>query len=94
MNYEPDDLEFVIDHHLEASIASGHPPRNLEAWRNACRKDMLANETTHRGYIERAAGGLRARADGRRLTGWREVRGTHGIDYVADKAGTDRPPWI
>jgi hypothetical protein len=28
------------------------------------------------------------------VTGWREVRGTHGIDYVADPNGTAVPPWL
>jgi hypothetical protein len=26
-------------------------------------------------------------------TGWREVRGSHGIDYIPDPFGTDRPPY-
>jgi hypothetical protein len=26
-------------------------------------------------------------------TGWREVRGTHGLTYVPDPFGTDRPPY-
>lgn len=93
MSHDPADLELVIDHHQAESIASGHPPRNVDAWRNACRKDMLDNERSYPGYITRAAAGLRARAQGLRATGWREVRGTHGIDYIPDPNGTDRPPW-
>lgn len=93
LEYETEDLEFIIDHHLESNIAAGHPPRNLGAWRAACSKDMLANERIHPGYIQRAAGGLRARTKGRRLTGWKETRGTHGIDYIQDRNGTDVPPW-
>jgi hypothetical protein len=94
LEYEPEDLEFVIDHQLDENMNAGYPPRNLAAWRASCRKDMLTNERIRPGYITRAANGLRARANGHRLTGWREVRGTHGIDYVHDRAGTDRPPWI
>lgn len=94
MSHDPDDLEFLVDHHQEQAEQSGHPPLNIDAWRKACRQKMLDNERSSPGHITRAACGLRARADGRRLTGWCEVRGTHGIDYVADKAGTDKPPWM
>jgi hypothetical protein len=31
--------------------------------------------------------------DGRKVTGWREIRGSHGITHVPDPAGTDRPPF-
>lgn len=94
MSYEPADLEQLVDYHQEQAEQSGHPPLNIAAWRTACRQKLLANEQTSPGHITRAACGLRARSEGRRLTGWREVRGTHGIDYVADKAGTDKPPWM
>lgn len=93
MEYEPQDLEFLVDHHQEQAENSGHPPLNVAAWRKACRNGMLANERTHAGHITRAANGLRARSNGQRLTGWRETRGTHGIDYIADPKGTDKPPW-
>lgn len=93
MTHEPEDLELLIDHHLDANMNAGHPPRNLAPWRAACRKDMLANELIHPGYIQRAANGIRARAQGQRLTGWREVRGTHGLTHIPDPKGTDRPPW-
>lgn len=94
MSFDPDDLEFLIDHHQEQAEQSGHPPLDVAAWRKACRQRMLGNEHASTGHITRAAAGLRAKAIGQRLTGWREVRGTHGIDYEADKAGTDRPPWM
>jgi hypothetical protein len=29
---------------------------------------------------------------GSKLTGWRFVRGSHGVTYVKDPAGTDQPP--
>lgn len=93
MTYDPEDLELVVDHHELQSIESGHPPRHLGAWRAACRKEILANEALREGFVERAAAGLRARAAGRKLTGWREVRGSHGISVVEDPNGTDRPPW-
>lgn len=93
MSHDPDDLEFLVDHHQEQAEQSGHPPLNLVAWRSACRAKLLSNEQASRGHITRAAAGLRAKADGRRLTGWREVRGTHGVDYVPAKDGTDVPPW-
>jgi hypothetical protein len=94
MTHEPEDLELVIDHHQAQSIESGYPPRNLTAWRAACRKDMLTNEALHPGYIERAAAGLRARAQGKRLTYCAESRGTHAISYVWSATGTcEPPPW-
>lgn len=93
MSHEPADLELLIDHHQAEAAASGHPPRSIAAWRAAAEREQLANEQAHPGFIARAAAGLRARTQGLRATGWREVRGTHGIDYVADPNGTDRPPW-
>lgn len=92
MTHEPEDLEHLIDHHQAQSIESGYPPRNLAAWRAACRKDMLANEAQHPGYIERAAAGLRAKAQGKRLTYCSESRGTHAISYIYDPRGTTEPP--
>jgi hypothetical protein len=94
MTHDPDDLEFLIDHHQEQAENSGNPPLHVNAWRNACRQKMLDNERSSPGHITRSAGGLRARRDGRRLTGWRETRGTHGTDYIPDRNGTDVPPWI
>jgi hypothetical protein len=35
---------------------------------------------------------MEARARGQRITQCREVRGTHGMDYIWDPAGTDDPP--
>jgi hypothetical protein len=55
---------------------------------------VLQNEREHSGYIAKASAGLHARAIGRRITGWRETRGTHGLDYLPDALGTDRPPWL
>jgi hypothetical protein len=88
-----DDLEYLINHHQEEAIASGHPPLHLTPWRNACKRSILENERLYPGYVARAAAGLRARTNGQRLTGWREVRGTHGITHVPDPQGTDKPPW-
>jgi hypothetical protein len=36
---------------------------------------------------------LRAYPPGPRITGYREVRGTHGMDYVRDPNGTAVPSW-
>lgn len=92
MTHEPADLELVIDYHVAQSVESGHPPRNLDAWRNACRRDMLANEHAYPGYIERAAAGLRAKAQGKKLTRCREARGTHAVSHEWHPDGTDTPP--
>jgi hypothetical protein len=43
-------------------------------------------------FLARAEARLRAEAQGRRLTGCRLVRGTHGGTYVLDPEGTDEPP--
>lgn len=94
MTYTTDDLDLILTSELERSISDGYPPRNVSAWRDACRRDMLDNEKVYPGYIAKAANGIRARREGRRITGWRETRGTHGIDYTPDPKGTDRPPWI
>jgi hypothetical protein len=89
------DLELLIEHHLQRVIARGTPPSNLRAWRAAVRDKEFQNERDHQGWIAQAAAGLReaaAASTGKPLTGWRETRGSHGIDYVYDPAGTDRPP--
>lgn len=93
MTYDPADLEVVIDHHQAEAEATGHPPLSVTAWRRACSIKLRQNEHNFPGHITRAAAGIRARTQGLRATGWREVRGTHGIDYIADPNGTDRPPW-
>jgi hypothetical protein len=36
---------------------------------------------------------IRTGADGRKITGWRWVRGTHSGTCVRDPLGTDRPEW-
>lgn len=92
MNYDPGHLETVIDYHQAQAVESGHPPRNVRAWRGACRREMLDNEQAMPGYIERAANGLRARADGKRLTYCKEVRGDYAISHVWSPTGTDPPP--
>lgn len=92
MNYERADLELVIDHHQAAAVESGHPPRNVVAWRRACEREMLANEVAMPSYITKAANGLRAKAAGKRITYCREVRGTHGFSHIYDPKGTDPTP--
>jgi len=41
---------------------------------------------------------LRATLEGQgrigRTTGWRAVRGSHGLSYERDPDGIDRPPWL
>ena len=45
--------------------------------------------------LEQVAAAPEARAypPGPRITGFREVRGTHGVDYVPDPRGTAVPTW-
>lgn len=94
MNHDPTDLEFLIDHHQAQAEDSGNPPLHVGAWRNACRQKMLDNERQSTGHISRAANGLRARANGKKITHCRETRGSQGVDHVYDPGGTDpTPPW-
>ena len=86
------DLELVVQHRLDQALDAGHPPSNVQAWKRAAAKTELDNERTSPGYIARAAAGLRARTRGQRITGWREVRGSHGMDWVPDPNGTATPP--
>ena len=92
MTYEPEDLELVVDHHQREAVESGHPPLHLAAWRKACKRSVLENEALMPGFVERAAAGLRAKAQGKRLTYCSETRGTHAISYVYDPRGTTEPP--
>lgn len=92
MTYDPADLELVVDYHQAQAEAAGHPPRSLTAWRDAARREQLDNEHAHPGFIARSAAGLRARAEGKKLTCCREERGTHGVTHIYDPNGTDTPP--
>jgi hypothetical protein len=76
---------------LNDQIAAGRGPTHPKPWLEATKRDLAKNTPE---YVERVVNGLRARADGRRITGWRETRGTHGIDYLPDPKGTDKPPWV
>lgn len=89
-----EDLDLIVEHALAQALDGGYPPRHLDAWMKAVRADLQRVEQDRPGHIERTARGLRARATGVRVTGWREVRGTHGISYDRDPAGTDKPPWL
>ena len=89
---DPADLAALIDYRLREVIESGHPPVDVAAWRRAAERRELANERDWPGFIARAAAGVRIRADGRRVTGWREVRGSNGMDWVYDPTGADRAP--
>jgi len=77
---------------LETQVAEGHPPSHPRAWLRKTSAELARRCSPE--YVQRAVAGIRAREAGRSLTGWREVRGTHGIDHVRDPFGTDRPPWV
>lgn len=94
MTYEAEDLDLLIEHRLELAMSSGRPPVDIKAWSRKVRSDELANERTSPGFITKAAAGLREIKTGVRITGWRETRGTHGIDHLPDPKGTDIPPWL
>lgn len=88
-----EDIDFVLDRMLYSAIDAGRPPGRPAAWLDACEKNLREIEEDRPGYIARVANGMRARDRGERITGWRETRGTHGMDYVPDPEGTARPPW-
>lgn len=93
--HDPADLDLIVEHRLRLAIAEGRPPTSLAGWTRKVRQDELENERLRQGWIEQAADGIRHAAStdsAKKLTGWRETRGTHGIDYVYDPAGTDLPP--
>jgi urease accessory protein UreF len=77
---------------LDQQIADGYAPRHPRAWLRTTRDDLARRCSPE--YVQRAVAGIRARRQGRSLTGWREVRGSHAISHVADPFGTDRPPWL
>jgi hypothetical protein len=58
-------------------------------------REIRAEMHAMRVALERATSGgeLHAYPPGPRITGWREVRGTHGMDYVKDPRGTAVPTW-
>lgn len=89
--HDPRLVAEYADQLLDEQIDTGRAPNRPEAWLAATRRDIAQRHSPE--YVARAVAGFRARAQGRKLTGWREVRGTHGIDHVADPFGTDRPPW-
>lgn len=90
--HSEDDLELLIDHRMQEAIDAGHPPKSVAAWKRAARQTELQNERDMPGFIARAARALRVNPDGKRITYWRETRGTHGLDYVYDPTGTDTAP--
>lgn len=89
-----EDVDLIVEHALAAAIDGGYPPRHLDAWVAAVRADVLRVEADRPGHSQKVAAGLRARQKGMRVTGWREVRGTHSVTHIRDPEGTDRPPWL
>jgi hypothetical protein len=86
------ELETLIQFRLTAAINEGHPPRNAAAFLADQKKRELANEEARPGWIRRCAAGILAAKEGRKITGWRWMRGTHSGTYVRDPYGTDEPP--
>lgn len=91
---QDEDVDLIVEHALTTAIDGGYPPRSLDAWVAAVRADILRMERDRPGHIKRVVAGLRAREQGKRVTGWREVRGTHSVSHIRDPEGTDRPPWL
>jgi hypothetical protein len=87
-----DPIDELIQHHLEHEIDRGTVIRNLGAWRASTRKQLLTDEATMPGYIERSLYAIQVRKDGKRITYCSESRGTHATSYVYDPKGTCEPP--
>ncbi len=88
--HDPALLQEWAEHILDDQIASGRGPIHPKPWLEATKRGLARNSPD---YVQRVVNGLRARADGRRITGWRETRGTHGFSWIPDPQGTDTPPW-
>lgn len=91
-DYSSQELDSLIQHHLEHEIDRGTVIRNLGAWQAATRKQLLADEALMPGYISRSVYAIQIRKDGKRITYCSESRGTHAISYVYDPRGTAEPP--
>lgn len=86
------ELEQLVNYHLEHELDRGTVIRNVAAWKAATRKQILEDERNHPGYIEHSVLAITAKKDGRRLTYCSESRGTHAISYIYDPRGTTEPP--
>lgn len=91
MEHDPELIEEWARHVLEEQIACGRPPSKPGPWLTATKRDLSRHSPD---YVQRVVAGLRAKKDGRRWTGWRMTRGTHGIAWDPDPNGTDAPPWL
>jgi hypothetical protein len=91
-----DDLNTVVAYRRDEAIRTGRPPADDEAWTRVVAQRELDRESYEPGYLRRTAAGIkRRRAEakiGLRITGWREVRGSHSVDWVPDPMGTANPP--
>lgn len=92
MKHDPELVDECARLFLDRNVRDGHPAHNPDAWLAGERRRIERELSPE--YVTRAVAGMRARAQGRVATGWREVRGTHAVDYVPDPFGTDRPPWL
>jgi hypothetical protein len=89
--HDPEVVAELARYFLDKAYDEGRPPFNDEAWLAKTEKMLMAQNTPDQ--IRRKVDGVRARASGKKITGWRETRGTHGIDYLPDPKGTDIPEW-
>lgn len=85
-------IDQLIEHHLEHEIDRGTVIRNLGAWQASTRKQILEDEQTFPGYIERSLYAIQVRKAGKRITYCTENRGTHGMIHDYDPRGTAEPP--
>lgn len=81
-------IERLVQHQYDA-YAKDNYVEDEAALKKKIRNRMYALEHEYPGWVSRNMVQVDA---GRRLTGCREVRGTHAIDYVWDPEGTDTPP--
>jgi hypothetical protein len=68
-----------------------HEQKFVDAYVRDLQRDCTADTQVRRSLVK-ARARLDAKAQGRTLTYWKEVHGTHSMDWVYDPAGTDRAP--
>lgn len=92
MEHDPEIVHEFAMHLLDEQVCDGCGPGRPRPWLAAAKLRIMRELSPE--YVARCVAGLRAKKRGRRLTGWREVRGSHQVTHVRDPFGTDKPPWV
>jgi hypothetical protein len=90
VDHDPELTSELAHFFLRKAYEGGDPPFNDEKWLEGCCRTLQQQNSP--AQIRSKVLGVRAAAAGKRITQCREVRGTHGMDYIWDPEGTDQPP--